>query len=351
MLSRFLFRLMCRLGLYAEVKRAILEQVREEEQSRILERIEARVREASEQTDRRVRRLESLIAHDQRHAEDIGRLDRALDLERIGRHVRERIAATTLRSDPLPHLVVPDALPADFYALLLDAMPPQEFFAKQKYRRNYATNMRVAPTFSRRVWSFLDGPLAREAIMPAVLEKFAAPLDAHFADLFGPDFVDEANSLPAMAEEGRIMVGSPGYHLEPHLDPIRVLFTVMLYVPNEPAIAGQEAFGTQFFRITGGFEATDHRALYPEREGLACEPVFTAPYKANHLMVFLNRDAAHGAHIPKGAAPKGFERRAYRFYIRPEPEPLAQLVARLPAAAKARWRDEGVSADGPAAIP
>jgi len=151
------------------------------------------------------------------------------------------------------------------------------------------------------------------------------------------------------------MIGSPGYHLEPHIDPIRVLFTVMLYLPTEPAVPGQEAFGTQFFRIAGHFETTDHRALYPEREGLACEHVLTAPYRANHLMVFLNRDAAHGAHVPKagpkGGADAGFERRAYRFYIRPEPAPLAQLVERLPAAAKARWRVPETASRRPEPIP
>ncbi len=336
MLGKLLFWLACRSGLYNEIKRAISERVRKDQREELAEALETHYRRATKEQERRIRRLESLLALNDRQALETETVRDQLDLDRLAQHLGQRIAEAPIRTDPFPYVVVEDALPEDFYDLLLRALPPAEFFGTDKYKRNFTPTMKVAPRLSRIVWGFVDDRLAPEAITPAVLKKFAPFLDEHYGTIFGRDFQRTARSLPAIAEEGRIMFRPPGYRLEPHLDPTRVLFTVILYLPAAPF---GEDFGTQLFRISGEFEATNLGAFYPERHGLACELVATAPYKANHLLVFLNSKAAHGAHIPKDRAPKDFERRAYRFYIRPEPGKLASLVRSLPAQTRAKWGD------------
>jgi hypothetical protein len=43
-------------------------------------------------------------------------------------HLREAVAAAALDTVPGPHTVIPNLLPADMYALLLETMPPPEGF-------------------------------------------------------------------------------------------------------------------------------------------------------------------------------------------------------------------------------
>ena len=69
------------------------------------------------------------------------------------------------------------------------------------------------------------------------------------------------------------------------------------------------------------------RTSYPEEEGLQCEPVTTARFRANSALFFVNSDSgAHGVDIPEDALPANLERYAYQFYIGPPLDLLKQAA-------------------------
>jgi hypothetical protein len=139
-------------------------------------------------------------------------------------------------------------------------------------------------------------------------------------------------ALPLEATAGRLMRRTPGYHLDPHLDPKRVLLTGLFYVarPGDP-----ETYGTSFYRIDGQLVRDHSSTYYPGRDGHTCELARVVPFRANTGVVFLN-SAAHGAEIPT-SAPKKTERFAYQVYVGPPVESLKSLISTLPAAEQQPW--------------
>jgi hypothetical protein len=119
-----------------------------------------------------------------------------------------------------------------------------------------------------------------------------------------------------------LMLRRPGYHLEPHLDPDRVVVTCLIYFARP---GDDESFGTSFYRIDGDPVINRPNTFFPVNEGYRCELVKTAPFRPNTAVAFVNAGGAHGADI-SSSAPAGTERYAYQFYVSPEPAALAALV-------------------------
>jgi hypothetical protein len=105
------------------------------------------------------------------------------------------------------------------------------------------------------------------------------------------------------------MLRRPGYHLEPHLDPDRVVVTCLIYFARP---GDDESFGTSFYRINGDPVINRRNTFFPRDEGYSCDLVKTAPFTPNTAVAFVNAGGAHGAGIPR-SAPKGTERYAYQF--------------------------------------
>jgi len=271
---------------------------------------------------------------------DIAGLPMLLDERRIGDHVRRAIAAAPHLTDPYEHIVVERLLPDDVYDLLLRAIPPAEFFDDHdRIKQNLTFPMEYGPALAAKVWGYFDDMIARTMIRPAVLEKFYEPLQAHFATMFGADFVDRANALPQAASSGRLMLRRPGYHLDPHRDPKRSMITCLMYLARD---GDSEQHGTQIFRVHGDAEADYKQTYYPEQAGGRCELVKVVPYRPNTMLVFLNSRGAHGADIPADA-PADLERYSYQFYVAPLNEALAALIKSLPPAQRMKWRSKGAA--------
>jgi hypothetical protein len=271
---------------------------------------------------------------------DLACLPTLLDDRHIGEHVRRAIASAPFVTDPYDHVVVERLLPDDVYDLLLRAIPPAEFFDDHdRVKQNLTFPMEYGPALTAKVWGYFDDMIARTMIRPAVLEKFHEPLQAHFATVFGFEFVGRANALPQAASGGRLMLRRPGYHLDPHRDPKRSMLTCLMYLARE---GDGEAYGTQIFRVHGDSEADYKQTYYPAQAGGRCELVKVVPYRPNSMLVFLNSRGAHGADIPADS-PADLERFSYQFYVAPLNEALSALIKTLPAPQRMKWRSKGAA--------
>jgi hypothetical protein len=303
-----------------------------------LEQARAKARAA----DRLLTQLTLTTALNEQQRSLIAELPRVLDADRITDHVRRAVAATPLLTDPYEHVVVEQLLPDDVYDLLLQAIPPVEFFNDHDpIKRNLRFPMAFGPALSAMVWGFFDEVIARCAIRSAVLETFHEPLQVHFDSIFGPGFRDRANPLLESVSGGRLMLRAPGYHLGPHRDPKRSMLTCLLYLARP---GDSETYGTQIFRVAGDADATYRQTYYPEQDGHPCELVKVVPFRANTMLAFLNSRGAHGATIPADA-PADLQRYAYQFYIAPPNDDLTALIAELPPDRRAMWRDKASADD------
>jgi hypothetical protein len=280
-----------------------------------------------------------------RDRQRLGRLDAVLDEDRIGAHVRDAIARASLCCDPYEHIVVEHLLPEDVYQLLLETLPPVAFFGQRDpIRQDLPLPLEFGPPLSMRAWNFMEEVIAQRVIRTAVIDKFHAPLQAHFDAIFGLEFRDRANALPNAASGGRLMLRRPGYHLSPHRDPKRSLVTCLFYLARD---GDSDTYGTQIFRVHDDGEAGYKQTYYPEAEGKRCELVRAVPFRPNTMLAFVNSRGAHGASIPADA-PETLERYSYQFYVAPRSDMLSELIKDLPPAKRAMWRNKAkvVPAEG-----
>jgi hypothetical protein len=300
-----------------------------------------RLREAVEQSaaaiatvERHAEQTRLVLRLNQRQRRDVERLNEILDPAAITQAVRDAIMAAPLETDPFPHVVVQPLLPEPVYRALLRGIPPVAFFGvRDPVKQNLRVPIEFAPELSERVWRFVDEVIARDAIRPAVLEKFCEPLRRHYVTLFGEALRDRAAALPQAVSGGRVMLRRPGYFLAPHRDPKRAMLTCLLYLAKPD---DSEEYGTALYRVAGDAEPSFVETYYPEEHGQATELVRRVPYRPNSMVVFLNSVGAHGAQIPADA-PAGLERYAFQFYIGPEGSELERLLSELPPQRRAMW--------------
>jgi hypothetical protein len=277
-----------------------------------------------ETLEREVRHLRTAALFNAQHRERRHEGGAAFDDALVGAQVANAIASAPLATDPMAHLVVHGLVPEPTYAALLDAIPPREFFSnkdpkKQNLRLSQAD---VVPEWTRTALGYMEDRLIPHMLVPALVGRFGPHMQAAYASSYGPDVGPHVASLPHVATAGRLMLRRPGYHLNPHLDPRRVIVTCLLYFARP---GDSPTFGTTFFRIDGHTAIDQRSTYYPEEHGLRCEHVTTAPFLPNTAVAFLNAGGAHGADIPKDAPPHT-ERYSYQFYISPEPSALAALL-------------------------
>ena len=253
----------------------------------------------------------------------------------VAMKTRQRIAAAALEFEPSPHVVIDDVLPDDFYELLLATIPPPACFewmdhVKSDFRPEGGP---PAPTASRLLWQLFDRDIVDGAMRDALLTLFAPVIHAHYATLLGEAQADAAASAP-MSASGRLMRRLPGYHLEPHLDPKRVLITGILYCARPE---DSDAYGTSLYRVTEPFVAPYVKTFYPREHGLTCELAKTVAFRPNRLFAFINSTGAHAADIPADATQA--DRYAFQFYIKPDTGTLKRLIAAAPPETRAQWSE------------
>jgi hypothetical protein len=245
-------------------------------------------------------------------------------------HVRNAIGNTSVQTDPSVHIVVNDLLPWDTYRALTEGIPPPIFFSqKDDTKQNLRlSGVRIAPELTIQMLTFLEEVLIPRMMVPALLEKLTPHIRDFYIREYGHERGPALAAIPHEATRGRLMLRRPGYHLDPHLDPKRVVFTCLLYFARP---GDSEAFGTTFYRMDGTPNIDRTNTFYPQTQGIRCDPVKMVPFKPNSAVAFLNWGGAHGADIPKDA-PKDTERYSYQFYVSPEPAALAALVGETESA-------------------
>jgi hypothetical protein len=256
----------------------------------------------------------------------------------IAKHVRSVVAEAPVHTDPFPHLVLEPLLPPDAFRVLVDAVPPEEFFEGEKHLdlRGIGKATSVVPLFSRIIWRSLRNDVIDTALAPALAERlrpFARDLLRHSV---GDELVEDALALPLHPHGLRLMLRRRGWTLRPHCDPRDQFISTLLYLapPGEG-----DTYGTQLFRVLQeNFVPGWANTYYPEDEGVACELAKTMPYRGNLCLSFLNLGGgAHGASVPEDAQPPDLRRLAFQFYMGPDREELDPIIARLPPGLQVAW--------------
>ena len=284
----------------------------------------AELTEACRKLERRAYCLEQVITRNRSEADRLRDFRLAIDSGAIARHVAHAIATAPLTQDPAPMLTIDRMFPDEVYETLVAAIPPADaFVVNDRSKANYHSRRphTAVPDLSHLVWSYLDEDLIPGTIVPALAQRFSAFVTGYYRDLFGAEVGADVAALPLEPTKGRLMLRRRGYHLDPHLDPKRVLLTALLYFARP---GDSEAHGTAFYRVDGHVERDHATTYYPQQAGHRCEFVRAVPFRRNTAIVFLNT-AAHGADIPATEA-KDLERYAMQFYIGPPVDALKALL-------------------------
>ena len=196
----------------------------------------------------------------------------------VATHVAVAIDRAPLDTDPMAHLVVDGLLPRETYDALVDAIPPAELFSdKDDRKQNFKLHAAdAAPEWTVTALSFMEDVIIPRMIVPGLLQKFDAHVRATYEKKYGATLGAQVAALPHIATAGRLMLRRPGYHLEPHLDPDRVVVTCLIYFARP---GDDESFGTSFYRIDGDPVINRRNTFFPRNEGYNCDLVKTAPFR------------------------------------------------------------------------
>lgn len=246
----------------------------------------------------------------------------------------DRLVTADVRTDPFPHAVVHDALPADVYERLARTRPATS--APDGNIRSVVPGwvLQRLPHVDPAWRDFVDRHLTVQMavrVARAFGDHWAPPLpsadtlDTATWSLVGGDTIPPGLGEPVPADaEVRVdcrvesISASPdaaGSHRQQHLDLPTRLYSALLYMrhPDDDTEGG----GLVLYRWRGRTPATfaDDLELPQDR----VEPVVTVPYAANTLVVFPNSPLAlHGAEV---RAATTFER-AYVFLTAEVDRPL-----------------------------
>jgi hypothetical protein len=271
-----------------------------------------------------------------------GALTADATMNAIAAHLRSAVAAAPLVADPGPHMVIPDLLPPEVYAHLLDTMPPAETFdVADKVKANFDPDATIAaPARSRDAWSWFHSEVVDRQLAPVLTAAFRPQLRAAYENLFGRDQADLALGLPHHAFQGRLMLRRPGYRLRPHRDKKSASLTGLIYFARP---GDSRDYGTELFRVFDDRPATVRKTYYPEDHGSRTELARSVPFVGNSALIFMNVPGmAHGASIPPESTQ--LERYAYQFYVGPPKADVRQLTRGTAADPDERnagaWGDE-----------
>ena len=236
--------------------------------------------------------------------------------------VREKVESAEIRSEPFPHVVIPDLLPEPFFRELAGSIPPLDTFEPSKGGLKSdiplgETNayFKAAPDAFKTAWRRLRDDVLRTQVAPVLIDRLRDDLRAKYADAFSPEIADEIMADGLVSSDGRIMARQPGYHLKPHLDSAHFGITMLLYF----TAADDESSGALcLFRPERTPAMHNVSTYYPEREeGIAVELVEEVPIRENLFVAFLNRrNALHGVRIDATDGPP-MTRMTYQAHILP----------------------------------
>lgn len=212
----------------------------------------------------------------------------AADPAEIEQQVMYRIANAAVRGWPFPHLVAEDVFPADFYARLLDALPPLESYrtiadagrvslaTPDAYRQRHTIDLTQPeperfPPAQREFWADLLGWLIGERFTMFALQQFGALVGARFGGRLG-----EARFHP----EFQLVRDFTDYSLGPHTDSPHKVVVLLFYLPRT---AERDALGTSLYVPRDPAFRCDGTRHHPRDRFLR---VATLPYRPNSVTAF-----------------------------------------------------------------
>ena len=205
----------------------------------------------------RTEKLETIARLDWELQNEVARLPQILDPARIEPHIRAALASATLVEDPFPHIVVERWLPTDVYQIIVRALPPAVFFSeKEMSRQRLTVPFSFAPTYSRRVWTFVAEEIVDRILCEALTARFASVIDAFVRDVAGDAAAEQHPEL--RTSDGRIMLRRPGYVIPPHRDPKWGFVTGLVYLARD---GDPEEHGTSLYRVRGRRRSAERQAV------------------------------------------------------------------------------------------
>jgi hypothetical protein len=254
-----------------------------------------------------------------------------VDEHAIRAHIERRFSTIRRVDDPVPHVIVNDALHPDFYRELADAWPSADCFHRDKAGLKYdlvpsslSVDRRSAgyervPAEHRLLWDFFVCQVNRDMVAPLLVRLFEPEIqsrlqrirESYEAGLINYPMAG-VHDWSYRANVGRFMMRANGYELKPHVDSMPYLVTVLHYFPDDE---GDDHSGTIFYKAERPLDfltcVRDGSTQYFHEAGVACTEVLRVPFRPNTMVAFPNMlDAAHGA-----VAPSSKPRRIFQYHI------------------------------------
>jgi hypothetical protein len=244
----------------------------------------------------------------------------------------ERIAGADIRTDPFPHIVVRDALPAAIYDRLLSCAPTRDRWMEAERASVNARQPNIAlragsATSLRRDeqtrWSRFY-PIF-EALDLCVLGKFFSSVESYLGKLHSQGMLAQRVSATEVGIGSAVLTErSSAWRIEPHIHDLTQVVQTMLYMPH--ADDEPQDNGTIFYKLKDSRRVDCKSMFMPfdPRNGAreacvafaddAVEPVLALPYEPNTMVAFLNTPASIHA------SPRTTIRRRYAFSCCSMPE-------------------------------
>jgi hypothetical protein len=202
-------------------------------------------------------------------------------------HLVYRLANVPTRTYPFPHIVIDDVFPAEFYAAILNHLPPNEAYVRLRdtgrvsnryspQRLAYFPDARHERGVSSNVAAFWQR-MFTEFQHPDIGAWFIAKFYEAIAQRFG--LTGRAPNLP-LANELFLMRDLESYSLGPHTDSPKKVVTVLFYLP---ATAERTDLGTSIYTPKDPSFACAGGPHHPVEQ---FERVTTVPFKPNTMLAF-----------------------------------------------------------------
>ena len=221
-------------------------------------------------------------------------LEQVLVPARVAAHCRQAIRGAVVVDAPVAHAVIVEALPADTYAALVDALPSPAFFeGRDDSRRQVAVPPRLAEMHAVVAWRFV-ADLVVATIAPALVERFEAPLLRHVQR-----FATAASAWPV-----------PGHGVAPSLGRLlrREHGAVMQSQRERP-----RHFLTSVLFLARPGDATAYGSVLRHGNGN-----IVVPFRANTLLTVFDVAGVHDYEPIPEAAPANVARYTYEFPVGPQ---------------------------------
>jgi hypothetical protein len=271
----------------------------------------ASLQQAVERTADQARLVALTRKQDLASLEGMRRLEAELerDSRTIEAHLADASSRARISSDPFPHVVIEGLLPESFYAKILEALPPGEYWRSSGRARDYwEIDTDPGPWQTEVVWRFVDRQVVEAMLRPRLLTMFSQCLASYWRDAFEID----GGRVTYHTSEGRLQCRRKGYLLRAHLDPPHAALTGLFYLAQP---GDDPRHGTHLYRSLTPIPVRRNGIYYPEDHGIAVETVATVPFKANNLLVWMTAVGAHGADLTAEDVPTSLERYTYQFQL------------------------------------